>query len=179
MNAKNILILLIGLAATNLSAALYPTTNRPVWVQLAWDASTDASVTGYRLWYGVASRNYTNTLDVQNKTTGTISNLLASTRYYFAATAYNAAGLESDWSAEINYLTPDQPRPTNAPAQLHIGTNGITGLTMPFNLETVERSETLSSWDPIGTVFSGADGWWVFVDINPPQWRAFYRSKSS
>lgn len=179
MNARSILIPLIGLAAINLSAALYPVTNRPVNVSLAWDNSPSSAVTGYILYWGTGSRNYTNVLDVGKTNFGTISNLVASTRYYFAATAYNAAGLESDWSAEVNWLSPDQPRPTNPPTQLHIDTNGITGLTMPFNLETVERSETLSAWDPIGTVFSGADGWWVFVDINPPQWRAFYRSKSS
>lgn len=75
-------------------------------VTLAWDASPSSSVSGYRLYYGVSSRNYTNVLDVGDLTTATVSNLVVSTTYYFAVTAYDIAGLESDYSSEISYVVP-------------------------------------------------------------------------
>jgi fibronectin type 3 domain-containing protein len=69
-------------------------------VTLAWDASPDPSVTGYRVYYGGASGTYTNSLQVGNVTTTTVSNLLLGATYYFAATAYDSAGTESDFSNE-------------------------------------------------------------------------------
>lgn len=159
------------------SADLFPLTNRPARVVLAWDVSTDPTVTGYNIYYGVRSRGYTNIVNAGSATTCTVSNLVASTIYYFAATAYNAAGLESDFSAEVPYRIPDQPRPTNPPVSLHITTNLISGLTLPFLNLAMERSPDLGAWSEIGSVFSGSDGTFLFYDLNPPQWKAFYRTK--
>jgi len=80
-------------------------------VRLAWDANpvTD-EVTGYRLYYGPKSQTYTNTTDVGSVTTATITTLAPGTTYFFAVTAYNASGLESDYSNEVSY-TPS-PVPT-------------------------------------------------------------------
>ena len=75
-------------------------------VTLVWDPSTDPNVTGYKIYYGVATRTYTNTVNVGDTTTVTISNLLEGATYYFAATAYNSVGLESDFSAEASYTVP-------------------------------------------------------------------------
>lgn len=83
-----------------------PTTN----VRLTWDASPDASVTGYRLYNGVVSGIYTNSVTVGNSLTGTISNLFVGTTYYFVATAYTASGVESLPSNEVIY-TVQSPRP--------------------------------------------------------------------
>ena len=66
-------------------------------ITLAWDASTDPSVTGYRVYYGSGSLAYSNAVSAGNATTLTISNLVAGTTYYFAATAYDGNGLESDF----------------------------------------------------------------------------------
>lgn len=77
-------------------------TNLTVSATLMWPASTDPSVTGYKVYYGTASGNYTHSIDVGLATSATISNLIAGTRYYFAAKAYNASGVESPPSNEIN-----------------------------------------------------------------------------
>ena len=69
-------------------------------------ASPSPEVTGYRIYYGVASRSYTNTVTVGNQFTCTVSNLLPGVTYYFAATAYDGSGLESDFSNEVSYLVP-------------------------------------------------------------------------
>ncbi len=75
-------------------------------VNLAWDASTDASVTGYKVYYGVASGAYTNSVTLGNVTTTTLNGLTDGVKYYFAATARTSAGIESDLSNETSYTVP-------------------------------------------------------------------------
>jgi hypothetical protein len=80
-------------------------------VTLAWSANIPTSdpatnTTGYKLYIGLASGNYTQSIDVGNKTTATVSNLISGTTYYSVITAYNSAGLESLDSNEVSYLAP-------------------------------------------------------------------------
>jgi len=70
-------------------------------VTLAWDPSDGA--TGYNIYYGTTSKVYTSVVNVGNVTTFTFSNLANNTTYYFAATAYDLSGNESDYSDEIVY----------------------------------------------------------------------------
>lgn len=90
-----------------------PTTNQPPVIStnkpsvtLAWDASPDATVVGYRIYVGIASRSYTNSVPVGNVLTATITNLAFSTQYYYTATAYDANGFESVYCNEVSYATP-------------------------------------------------------------------------
>ena len=78
-------------------------------VTLAWDHSPDASVVGYRIYYGVASGSYTNSAAVGYGTNATLTGLNSSVTYYFAATAYDGTGLESAFSNETSYTTPVPP----------------------------------------------------------------------
>ncbi len=82
-------------------------------VTLAWDASTDTTVTSYNIYQGVQSRVYTNTVNAGLQTSITITNLVPNTQYYFAATAVAANvgldTLESDYSAEVAYLASPPP----------------------------------------------------------------------
>jgi hypothetical protein len=75
-------------------------------VTLAWDPSLDANVTGYRVYYGVASGVYTGQVSVSGTTRATVSGLIEGHTYYFAVTAHDAMGLESLPSNEIAYLVP-------------------------------------------------------------------------
>jgi hypothetical protein len=86
-----------------------PDVPQTVSVTLVWNPSYDTSVTGYNVYYGVASRVYTNRLDVMASTNATVDGLLIGARYYFAATAYNLIGLESDYSAEVSYQYVEPP----------------------------------------------------------------------
>jgi hypothetical protein len=72
-------------------------------VTLAWDLSTDPSVVGYKLYYGGSSRTYTNFVTVGATNSATITGLQMGATYYFAATAFDSAGLESEYSDEISY----------------------------------------------------------------------------
>src|SRR5262245_8809149 len=65
-----------------LSVCLHSTAHADI-LSLAWDASTDSSVIGYRVSYGPASGNYTATVDVGNRTTYSLRGLADGQRYYF------------------------------------------------------------------------------------------------
>jgi hypothetical protein len=71
-------------------------------VSLAWDANTESDLAGYRLHYGTASGRYTLTTDISGPVNAvSISNLSASTTFYFVVTAFDAAGNESLPSNEV------------------------------------------------------------------------------
>jgi len=82
-------------------------------VTLAWDRSPSADATGYNIYYGAHTGAYTNRVNVGNVSTVSVSGLKEGVTYYFAATAYNSSGLESDFSNEVSYTVPTT-RPLSA-----------------------------------------------------------------
>ncbi len=78
---------------------------------LTWDAST-GTVTGYRIYYGISSGNYTGIEEAGNVTQYSLTNLplQEETTYYFVVRAYNDAG-ESEPSNEVTYYCPDSTPP--------------------------------------------------------------------
>jgi hypothetical protein len=72
-------------------------------ITLAWDPNLEPDVAGYILYYGTQSRYYDYDVDVGDYTSITISGLVEDVIYYFAVTAYDVEGNESDFSAEITY----------------------------------------------------------------------------
>lgn len=58
-------------------------------------------LSGYRVYYGTEPGNYSNSLDVGDTNTYTITDLDSGKTYYFAVTAYNSASQESDFSDEV------------------------------------------------------------------------------
>jgi sulfur relay (sulfurtransferase) complex TusBCD TusD component (DsrE family) len=111
-----------GLAVALIIAALTGSAQGQTSVTLAWDPSPDSAIAGYRLYEGVASGTYTNVIDVRNATSATVSNLVNGVTYFFAVTAYDTNGQESDFSDEISYTV---PWPTDSPPTL--------ALTLPAN----------------------------------------------
>ena len=75
-------------------------------VTLAWDPNTEPGITGYKIYWGPSSGNYTSSKDVGNNTSATITGLDEGKTYYFAATAYNSDGIESGFSRQISYTIP-------------------------------------------------------------------------
>ena len=75
-------------------------------VNLAWTPSASTNITGYTIYYGGASHTYTNSIAVGSATNATISGLADGVTYYFAATAVDDAGLESDYSNETSNAPP-------------------------------------------------------------------------
>ena len=97
--ATNVSVTFIGDKARmfRLSASNAP----PQSATLAWDPSPGTDlIANYNVCYGVASATYTNEVAAGTNTTMSIPNLVAGTTYYFAATAVDTFGLESDYSSE-------------------------------------------------------------------------------
>ena len=75
-------------------------------VTLAWNPSADANVAGYRIYYGLASGDYSSVVTVANTDSVSIADLEVGTTYYFAAAAFDAAGNEGDLSDETSFTAP-------------------------------------------------------------------------
>jgi hypothetical protein len=71
-------------------------------VNLAWDASTDPTVTGYVVKWGTRAEIYTSSIDVGNRTSWTVTGLNPDQKYFFAVTSYAATGLFSSPSNEVS-----------------------------------------------------------------------------
>ncbi len=124
-----------------------------VSANLTWIASPDPAVTGYNVYYGSASHQYTNVVSVGNSTNVVISGLLENTPYFFAAKAYDSAGNQSDFSNEAALAgfaaTPDGSLRLNTLPQ------NFTGDPLTFSLDasappgaTINPTNGIVSWTP-------------------------------
>ena len=77
-------------------------------VSLAWDPSTDPDVTGAIVYYGNAPRTYPWHTNAVGEA-ATVLGLGTGKTWYFAVTATNTAGLESDYSNEVSAAIPVPP----------------------------------------------------------------------
>jgi len=75
---------------------------------LAWDASASTNVAGYRLYYGTNTRSYQFVTNTGLILTQAVL-LPHRGRWFFAATAYDANGLESDFSSEVSWESKPSP----------------------------------------------------------------------
>jgi chitodextrinase len=96
---------------SGLSTAAGATTQAPgTTATLAWDAVTDPTLGGYRIYYGTAPGIYFQAagqgLDVGKVTTYTVTGLNSGTQYYFAATGYDTSNDESTYSNEVFEVIP-------------------------------------------------------------------------
>jgi hypothetical protein len=144
-------VLLGGLLALTPLSALATGT-----VTLAWDPSPGTNtIASYNLYYGGASGTYANVVSAGTNTTVSISNLVEGATYYFAATAVDTDGLESDYSTEVSALIPvkltNQPPMLNTLADLTINENAslqtvsLSGITADATNESQTLTVTASS----------------------------------
>jgi hypothetical protein len=75
---------------------------------LAWDASASTNVVGYRLYYGTNTRSYQFVTNTGLVLTQSVV-LPRRGRWFFAATAYDTNGLESDFSNEVSWESKPVP----------------------------------------------------------------------
>lgn len=126
-------------------------------VTLAWDANTEAAVSGYRVGYGTASGTYSSTVDVGNWTSVNISGLETGRRYFFACRAYDSAGRESAYSGEVSYTPPAAACTYSiSPASRSVGSSGATGsVTVTAQAGCAWSASTSASWI---TITAGSSG---------------------
>jgi len=118
-------------------------------VTLSWDPPTTnidgtpiTDLAGYKVYYGNSSGTYTSSIDVGNTTTYTITGLQPGT-YYFAVTAYDTSGNESDYSNEVTETIVGNQKPTVTLSAT--SSSGNAPLTVDF---------TATANDPDGIVVS-------------------------
>lgn len=144
-------------------------------VTLAWDASPGPGVTSYRIYYGVGSGIYTNSVMVENVTTNTITNLVGGITYFFAVTASYANGQQSLYSNEIN-VVPGSPK-----VQLSVAANRQVVLTVKGLINhtyQILASTNLAAWSVIGNVTLGTSGSTNFTDTATPNYsKRYYRTR--
>ena len=95
-------------------------------VDLTWDANTEPDLAGYKIYYGTASGNYSDSIDVGNTTQCTLTGLGEGVTYYIAATAYDVNTNESGYSVELVHTTgtPDNTITASAGANGSISPSG-------------------------------------------------------
>lgn len=166
-----------GLALANFVSLAGIAQSDPTSVTLAWNPSEDVTVTGYRLYYGAAPEQYTNSIVVGNSTSCTVTGLVNGTTYYFTTTAYNESGIESPFSNEVSY--------TVAYSQLQIVVHAnqapvLTVAGVAGRHYEIEATEDLVSWSVIGAVTANASGVANFTDAEAGNYsRRFYRLRDT
>jgi hypothetical protein len=114
-------------------ALLVPLSAQAGQISLAWDASPDSSVTGYTVYYGTSSGTYTGSVDAGNQTTRTVTGLTDGVRSYFIVKAYNASGVFSAPTNEVNGVVPgaSNSAPTlTSPGNRSNDTNDVVSLQL-------------------------------------------------
>jgi len=103
-----------------------------------------------------------------------VSGLQEGQTYYFAVTAYNSDGVESDFSSEVTYITPGF-------LSMVGGTNSnLVSMKFPVawgHWYEIQASEDLQAWTTIGqTGVATSNAWTQFSDPQASQFpMRFYR----
>jgi len=75
-------------------------------INVSWDNNTETDLDGYRVYYGLSSRDYGHIFNAGKENTVEIQGLEEGRTYYFAVTAYDTSGNESDYSIEKSLSIP-------------------------------------------------------------------------
>jgi fibronectin type 3 domain-containing protein len=99
-------------------------------IKLAWDSNMESDLKGYKIYYGTASKSYTESADVGKVTTFTLTGLTSGKTYYIIVTAYDDLYLESCPSIEV-YGIAIEPEPLPPAPPPTITTNPTPTPTPP------------------------------------------------
>lgn len=78
-----------------------------LYANFAWSPNPESNLAGYKIYYGTETRMYTASVDVglpatvDGRVPASLSGFIPGITYYFAATAYDTDGFESDYSTEV------------------------------------------------------------------------------
>jgi hypothetical protein len=175
--------LLFALAAVGLlgtGAADGQTVTKAKPVTLGWEASPDAGVAGYAVYYGPVSSGDLIRIATGLNLTCRLTNLNVGVTYRIFAVSHNALGLESPPSNEV-YYTPTTPAVPQARLQVARLPDGNMRLNYPAPASgpyAIQFAPTpdARNWQTLTNVSLGAAGELVFTDATAakvPQ--RFYR----
>lgn len=129
-----------------------PSTNT---VLLDWDLKSNLN---YRIYYGPASRRYTNSVQIGATNVGWVRGLMPGGLYFFGVTATDSLGQESDYSNEVLYSAPAGTYPAFT------------------QIKIVPVSSVVSTMPPIGIISTNATLQGQVIDNggDPPITMFFY-----
>jgi hypothetical protein len=122
--------------------------------QLAWNSNPEPDIASYKVHVGTATGVYTRTYSVTSPT-ATISDLPDAPVYYFAVTAVNSAGSESDFSSEVSTLSPSTAVLTSTltASSVQLAVNAPVGTVVRF-----EASANLQDWQFLANRTANSQG---------------------
>ena len=130
---RRLLAFLLGCVVAALTAASIKA------ITLSWNPNSEPDIAGYVIYRGTKSGAYNSSNYVGNVTQYAPPNLVNDVNYFFAATAVNTSGLESDFSNEILVKVPG----TGAGGSTFAVTNKLAPegmkLTWPGGTDSVYR----------------------------------------
>lgn len=145
--------LIIGAFATVISA------RADLDLNLAWNPNPEPDIDYYRVYVGTASRQYTQSYSTAQPFFA-IPPLPDGAKYYFAVTAVNSAGLESDYSDEISTSGESDSgsigttiTPTISSTSFRLTVSASPGISVTF-----ESSTNLVDWQLHSSVLANAQG---------------------
>jgi len=118
---------------------------------LAWSPSPDPSVVGYNIYSGLTNHVFDHKVSVAGANSVTIAGLLEGNTYYFVATAYNAAGLESLPTGEISYTVPGARLTVTQTKNGVASTIQIASANLVRASWTLQSSPDLKTWSTLST----------------------------
>jgi len=142
--------------------------NADLSTSLAWSANAETNIVGYRIHYGTASGQYSSSVQVGKVTGYTVSALARATTYYFAVSAINAAGLESQLSAEISGTTSSAEPPVEVYQDFTLTSDDrfftLSFVNTPGKIFRVEASTDLKTWTALSTSFTDSTGYFSYSE---------------
>ena len=141
-------------------------------IKLTWNQAGGTNVAGYKIYYGMQSLSYSNSVTAGNTTNITISGFCPGKTYYFSATTYDSTGNESSFASEMSYTVPSVAATlgnvTRANGQFSFLVSGNSGSNY-----VVQASSDLINWVPVTTNTAP----FVFTDTNTAAFcKRFYRT---
>lgn len=112
----------------------------PVTAVVSWNDPEDYMVAGYNVYVGREPHTYGIQVSAGHNSSVSVDDLTVGQPYYFAITAINSDGDETDYSEEAIYI------PGPGLMQLHYPEPGITGIQSSSNLvDWIDRPDILQT----------------------------------
>ena len=146
-----------------IAAALPPVVSSAGEISLTWTMPTNTldgtpliDLAGAKVYYGLSSSNYTTVIDVGSTNAYTVTGLQEGETYYLNGTAYNTAGLESDFCSEAVKVA--APSSGNELPQVNAGPDLTTTLLNPQPLDATVTDDGLPQGSALTVTWSKVQG---------------------
>ena len=123
-------------------------------VAITWNNNTESDLAGYRVYYGTMPGGYDYVLDARYNNQIYVSGLEEGLPYYFAVTAYDWSGNESDFSEEVQTVIPYGQRP-------------VLDILLELGLTVYDVLYEFSTYVPGSSILLESSIFGIYVDIPP------------